>query len=637
MRTIWTMLTLILALGLPLVAVGGDLPPQAQRIWAPDGDDVGGENQATLTFMLNDDHGDVDLAAENNDILDKWFGQTLFGWGHRMDNGRRVRLTGLLDTFEGSSLGGDFALSLDRPGVCGVDLVYNAHDLHYDRDSEQRNAAFPVVVPATLGDIPQLEWRRGGLAYNRRLSDALGLKFGALDLRRKGTKSSLTAQGPPGVQTLDTAIYELWLGGDYRIRSFSTGLRLSYLGSTGDRAYATGRSYDDDHDRYTASAEAALDVNPDLRFLAHGAMARLEHSGTEQSGETEGDTDRFTGQVGLVARVCQATTLRASVRCTGQDTKAQITRNDGVLYAADRSLDRYGVQLAVGNASLPHTRLHLKYRYRQGESSDTNTEGELHGPDYNGIGQFLDQESTRNDLSFRARTRFSRNVKFKVGISYSDLTVDQTRTWNDPDPVTDDPMYSTLGDYKRSRAGWNVGLQLRPYRWLPIDFGYQGRDQSFKRTDDLVETTCETHRFRGNVNMLAWDRLTVFGMASYGTESYQLTGSSAPAAGFDAFNVNATTLRVSPGAVLQVTGGVQIEGWYEGVFFEDTGDVTSVFNALKSDRDRLQVGARWQMLDSFWVLDHPTLSCRYARNEFDANLWDDYIQHLYTASAQFGF
>jgi hypothetical protein len=166
---------------------------------------------------------------------------------------------------------------------------------------------------------------------------------------------------------------------------------------------------------------------------------------------------------------------------------------------------------------------------------------------------------------------------------------------------------------------------------MPLDLGIRGFSQTFKRTEgESVETTASQTALFASTNWLASSRLTVFAMASYGVDSYELTDGTADP-GFEAFNVDATTLRLSPGVTVVVNDKLQLDGWYEGVFFEDTGDESASLNAIEADRDRLALRARYQ------ATERMAMSAGYSRYEFDENRWDDYIQHLWTVSAQTRF
>ncbi len=205
--------------------------------------------------------------------------------------------------------------------------------------------------------------------------------------------------------------------------------------------------------------------------------------------------------------------------------------------------------------------------------------------------------------------------------------MDQDRTWD----ATETAWFGVLGDHERNRTSWRLSLQTRPHQKLPLDLGLRGFEQGVKRTEgDGVETTASRLGVFANANWLASPRLTVFAMATYGQETYELTG-GVPTPGFEAFNVDATTLRLSPGATFLVTDKLQLDGWYEGVFFEDKGDASVALNAVEADRDRISVRARYQ------VTERLAMSAGYARNEFDENRWDDYIQHLWTVSAHTRF
>ena len=55
-------------------ALAGDLPVQAERIWAPTGDLIGQENYVTATFNVLDAYGDPAKIGEDTQLLEEKFG-----------------------------------------------------------------------------------------------------------------------------------------------------------------------------------------------------------------------------------------------------------------------------------------------------------------------------------------------------------------------------------------------------------------------------------------------------------------------------------------------------------------------------------------------------------------------------------
>jgi len=629
MKTIMTTLALILALGAGL-ALADELPAAAQKIWAPAGDEVGTENHATLTGVNNDAHGDAARAAEDESIKGETMGLGLFGWFLQKDNGHRLAVRGLLGNTEGGGLGGDLALKSSAPGTYRAVVTYQAHDLFYDRDSEQRGPVFPTVVPPQLTFTPHIDWRRGRVDLNYHMSSVLDLRVGADDLRREGRKSSLLGQGPPNVQTMDTQMAEVWLGGTAKLGQVGADLELKYFRSDDDRAYQGGHVYADERDRYSASLDASYDVNARTRVIAAGRMSRIEHTGAESgiigAGDTDGDSDSAAYQLGVITRLGQATTLRASARFDSHSTEAAVHDGSDVLVGSERERDRQQYAMVLGNTSLPRTRVQLRYRYSSGDETETITQGMLPNNPAAGL-QPLESETTRQDLSLRVRTRLSRTLKLRADLRYTGQEVDETQAWD----TTDDLWYGTLGDHERSRTSYRLSLQAKAARNLPVDLGLRGYTQSFKRTEgDEVETTADMMGLFLNANWLATSRLTVFGMVTYGQETYELDAAE-PTPGFSAYNVDATTVRISPGATFTVSPELQLDGWYEGVIFEDQGDESGGLNKLETNRDRLSLRARWQAMEKM------AITAGYARYELDENLWDDHIEHLWTLSAHTRF
>lgn len=636
MRTTLTTTALVLVLGWPLTAMAAtdELPAQAQRIWAPTGDDIGLHNHGTAELLINDDHGDEAQAAEDWSLLGKSFGSGLFNYQRRSEQSHLLVFRGHGGNLEGSGLAGDFGLWSSAPGIYGARFTYSAHDLYYDRDSVMRSPAFPFPPPPpALAFTPHLGWQRAVVDLRYQLADGLQVRTGVTDLRRDGRKSSLlrgaVGSAPPQVQTIDSRVYEIWVGGNYSNGPFASELRLSYQGSDDVRTY-TGR-HDHDHERklYQARLAAAYHLNPATRVLMHGGMSRLELLGSEtwatsRNASVDGDTDTQVGQLAIMSRLTPKTNVRATARFSAQQSDIRVDEDPGILHAADRSRDRQDYRLLIDNADLRDTRVRLQYRFRKTSQEDVTAQDGRPGHWNVGDTQTLDQETTRHDLGLQSRTRLGRHARLRLGLQWTGVEVEQDRTW---DTQSGDPWYGVLGDHKRSRLAWDAALQLRARRNLPIDIGYQGRDQTFERTDaGEVETTWQANRLFASANWLAERRLTVYGMVSYGKETYELVGVQDPAAGMGAFNHDGATLRFMPGAVLRLSRCLQLEGMYEGIRFENTGHESANLDAVKADHDRTLLRLRWQATEKL------AAAFTYRRNEFDENRWDDYIQDLYAVS-----
>ncbi len=623
-----TTTALLVVLAMAATAAAGDLPAQAQRVWAPTGDEVGTDNHATATLLLNDELGDEAKAAEHTSRMGDSFGSGLFHWTRTAESGHQLTARGLFGNLESSGLAGDFGLWSSSPGMYRAALTYNAHDLYYDRDGEMRNAFYPLPpAPAGLDATPHLAWRRGVLDVGFHLADGFDVSLGVREMRREGNKTSLLRGGsgdtPPQLQNVDSDLYEITVGGAYRRGAVAAELELGYLGADDTRAYGDNHAYDDERKLYSARLTAGYDVGATSRVMAAGALARLELEGVEQydgrEGVTDGDTETGYGQLAFLTRVGRDTGVRLSARFEGRNSEMRVDEAGGILYASDRQTDRMDYQLVADNRSLPRTRLRLKYRYTSTDLDEIIAEDGLIGSAAQGDIQTTNQETDRQELSFRARTRLDRKVKLKLGLKWQSVETDAT--------TEDTEFHAVFGDYERSRLAWDVALQMRPRPNLPIDLGYQGRDQSFERTEmDAVETTYKANRLYLNTNWIATGRLTVYGMVSLGQETYEVTDIADPAAGFAAYDYDGTALRFTPGAVFQLTPAVQLEGMYEGITFEDTGSESASLTAVEADRDRVLLRARWRATDDL------TASITYRRNEFDENRWDDYIQDLYAVS-----
>ncbi|MEZ4388191.1 MAG: hypothetical protein R3D98_11565 [Candidatus Krumholzibacteriia bacterium] len=629
MKTIMTTLALILALGV-VAALADELPAAAQRIWAPAGDEIGTAGHLTATGVRNDDHGDAARAAQDESIQGDWLGLGLLGWFDRSPSGRRVDVRGLVGNTEGGGLAGDGLVRSATPGVYSARIAYHAHDLFYDRDSELRNPVFPTVLPPQLAFTPHLEWRRGRADLSYHLASAFDLYLGADDLRREGRKSSRLGMNPPNVQAVDTRAGEFWLGAVSKLGDLATDVKLSYLNTDDTLGYATGHTKENQRDRYSADFDAAYAAGNRIRLVAAGRWSRLENTGSEMgvvnAGGIDGDTDSAAYQIGAISRLGRATTLRLSARFDTHDTEASTADGADVIYGAHRERDRQQYEVTLGDRSLPRTDLQLRYRYTTGDETQDQAEG-ARPTDLDARVFTLDQATTRHDAKLRARTRLAPHVKLSADVRYTSLDVDQSRSWDAGEEV----WFGVLGDHKVDRTSYRLALQTRPHAKLPLDLGVRGFDRTFKRTEaGGAETTASQLALFANTNWRVTPRLTVYGMVTYGKETYELTGAE-PAAGFEAFNVDANTVRFSPGATFMATDRLQIDGWYEGVSFEDTGDQAASRNAINSDRDRLSLRVRYQATERLAV------TAGYARNEFDENRWDDSIQDLWSLSAHTSF
>jgi hypothetical protein len=632
MKTFTRTTALILVLALAGGASAGELPAQAQRIWAPTGDLIGLQNHATVSFLVNDQLGDTAKFAEDWSDYGETMGTGLFGYHRVSEDSYRVTSRGHGGNREGSGFTGDLGVWSSSPGSYAAAITYSRHHAYSDRDVELRNPGFPAPPPpAALAFDPRLEWSHGRVDLRFHLADWLDVRGGFVDLRRNGRKASLlrTASGetPPTVLRVDNAMYEIYAGAAFRRGKFAGDLELSYRGSDTDRDYEAVHRYDDERQDFRASLDATYDVASKTRVFAHGTLARLELEGNEtwsgREGSSDGDTEHAIGQLAVLTTLGQATTVRASARFQSEDTETRFDEDGSVLHAAERDRSRQDWRLSVANTSLPRTRLKAHYRYGKSDLDEVVARDGMVGSPQMGDNQSVDEERTRQDMGLRARTRLSRAVKLDAELRYTSLEVDQATSWETAD---EDPWFGILGDHERDRLMWNLAFKTRPLRNLPVDFGYQGRDQTLERTDEGTETTWTANRLFLNANWLATGRLSVYGMLTYGQETYELTGVGDPAAGFAAFDYDGATLRMVPGAMLQLSRCLRLEGMYEFIDYENTGSETDNLLPVEADHDRMLVRVRWQATEKL------AAAFTYRRNEFDENRWDDYIRDLYAVS-----
>ncbi len=620
----WIVTLLALSVvAVPLV-LAGELPAEAQRIWAPTGDLIGTESHATLTYSAMDAYGSRDKLAEDWQRQEDSAGSGLFNWQKIFASGYRMGLRGAATSQSGDGLNGQFDLWGNRPGQFSYRIGYRSYDQFSDRTSEMRAATFGLPpAPPSLTVTPLLDWNRFDAVLRYRLATALTVSGGLRTWTRSGTQGSLlrgaTGNAAPGLKGFDgTGAQEAWLGLGYTAGSLALDLVGALRTQAGSRAVGTDHTYNDDRASWRASLGANWTIATGTRIHGHGSVANLENKGGEvwQTNvlTPAGETKTNGGQLGLVQRLGQDLTLRLAAGFQSATTTAATTQDGTALQSVDRDRSRQDYRFDLTHTGLNRTRLDLAFRRQNSTREQVLVAG----------GSFAtDQDKTRTSLVFKGRHRFSRTALLKLKAGWSSLDRDQTRNWDDA------TSHYWLADYTRDQVDLKVGLVTRPHRLVRLDLGYQLVDRAYETRAGQGATgsknTHDANRGYANLNWTPRDWLNVYGLVSVGVETWDM-GGVAIDNGMGTVNYDGTTWRYVPGAVIQVTPRLQIEAMYEGIRFEDTADTAGDLGVLKSDHDRSLVRLSWQAREKVRV------SATYRRHEFAEQRWDNHIHDLYGLS-----
>jgi hypothetical protein len=610
MKTTRIAIAISLVLGIA-PAWADELPAQAQRIWAPTGDEIGLFNHLTGGWQVVDAYGDRAKLAEDWQLGEKYGITGLFGLHRVCPSGNVLTVRGFGTTEASGDLNGSFGLWGTVPGSFAFSVEKRGFDVFYDRDSERRDPRFRAPPPA-LGDTPRLDWDHGGAALTFHVADGVNFSLAATSNQRRGDKASLargaTGSAVPGVKTFDTDAEELRFGGVFTRGAFAADLALRLGQADGRRTTGGDFVSVDDQKRYEGRLGVTYDVCAATRVLAHGALYRIESSPVETHGmdttPMDGDTDLRTAQLGVIQRLGPGLNLRLCAMLQAQDTESYAGPLADIDQSVDRERSRQEYRVGLSHTGLPRTALKLQYRYRATNMKEAVALGTPAST------QSQDQDRTAQDIALAARYTFSPSVKVKVRVNWKSEEVDQTSVWS-----------ALIGDYKRDCFDWQVSVPCRLGRTVLLDLGHQGLAQTYEATADGVETTWNATRGFANVNWLATDRISVYGTAAVGIETYEIGGGPAPTPGFAPFNYDGLTWRVTPGAIVQLNSVWSVEGMYELVTFTEDADA-----ALESDHDRILARARWQATPT------SAFALTYERREFDENRWDDTIHDLYAVS-----
>ena len=626
----------LLAFALPALAEETvDLPAQVERTWAPTGDLIGLDDHGTATFQSKDPHGNEAKGAEDWQLVQKYSGQGLFGMFTTNDSGANYWLRAYGDNAGTGGLVGKVDIGGNIPGRFKWNIDFRDFDYFYDRTSEMRAPEFAAPPPPPeLDGLPSLNWRRASIKADYRLSDQFYLVGGFNRKCRHGDKGSLlrgfgnSGSSVPGTKLFDTTTNELWGGLGFASGSFGSDLIVSYRDTDGTRGLEGRHYYKDDQTRFNAKLGLSYVLSDKFKLVGHGASSNLENTGWDNVGirtyGLNGETKTTTGQIGLLARLGKSANLVASAKFRSLDTDASSDLGTDIQQATDRKRDSQDYRIGVNYHGLSKTSLRLDYKYGTSNLDQTVSEGDIPGGAQVGDYQVTDQTRTQQDLSFRGRYRFGSAASIKAVVAWRNQEIDQKN------PVLSNPgneLTFWMGDRNLERLRWELALRMRFGRWVRFDIGHQAIDQTFERKDfGMAESTWNANRGFSN---LTWTPgggiLDLYGMFSYGIEEYALTTDPVPTSTMNAIAYNGSTMRFTPGATLRLGKSLTLEGHYEGVRFEDTGN-DDVIKKLQADHDRLRLRA------GFEISSGTKLIASYTRNEFDENRWDDYIHHLYAFS-----
>jgi hypothetical protein len=625
----------LLALALPAVAEETvDLPAQAERIWAPTGDVIGLDNHGTATFQAKDPHGNEAKGAEDWQLVQKYSGQGLFGMFTTNDKGSSYWLRAYGDNAGTGGLVGKVDLGGNIPGRFKWNIDFREFDYFYDRTSEMRAPGFAAPPPPPeLDSLPKLNWRRGSLRLAYRFSDQFTVRGGYKVKHSRGEKGSLlrgfgnTGSSAPGRKLFHTNTNEIWGGVGFATGSFGSDLNLAYSSADGTRNLESRHAYTDDQTRFNVKLGLSYVLSDKFKLVGHGATSKLENTGREATGtsvyDVNGETKTKSGQIGLLARLGKSANLVASAKFRNLDTDAQTDLAADIQQATARKRDSQDYRIGINYHGLSKTRLRLDYRYGTSNLDQTVSEGDVPGGAQVGDYQVTDQTRTQQDLRFHGKYRFGPAASIKAVVAWRNQDIDQK------DPVLSNPgneLTFWMGDRKLDRLRWELALRTRLGQTLRFDIGHQAIDQTFKRKDfGMSESTWKANRGFANLTWVPLDILDLYGMFTYGVEKYMLTTDPVPASDMNAIAYNGSTMRFTPGATLRLGKSLSLDGHYEGVRFEDTGN-DAVIKKLQADHDRLRLRA------GFDISSRTKLTASYTRNEFDENRWDDYIHHLYAFS-----
>jgi len=607
---------------LTTAVMADELPAQAQRIWAPTGDLIGTENHVTATFQVMDPYGDLAKIGEDWQLQEDKSGFGLFNWQHVAASGYQMGLRGAGGNGSGDGLTGHAELWGKRPGKFSYELSFRTFDQFSDRTSELRNAGFGLPpAPPALAETPLLEWKRSDAQLRYRLSSGFALQGGMRSVCRDGAKASLlrgaTGSAVPNLKGFDSyASREVWIGLDYAAGDLAADLVGSFRMQDGDRAVGTDHAYNDDRSSWRASLGVNWNATARTRVMGFGSVAKLENKGSEvwqtNAMTPTGETKASGGQLGVIQRLNPDLTLRLAANFQKTTTEATAALGANPVQTVDRDRSRQEYRAHLTHTGLARTRLELGYRMRTSNREQILVDGETFT---------TDQDKTQNNLTFKARHRFSRQVSLKVQAGWSSLDREQTRDWDDP------ALKYWLDDYKRDQLDWKLGLQTRPHRLVRLDLGHQLVDRKFEnQITSGVETTFKANRGYANLNWNPRDWLTVYGLVSVGVETNEMGGAVTPDAGMGTVNYDGTTLRYVPGVSAQLTSTLNAEAMYEGVRFEDKADTDGDLGVLSSDHDRFLGRLSWRAREKV------TVSATYRRHEFAEHRWDNTIHDLYSLS-----
>ncbi|RKZ19934.1 hypothetical protein DRQ50_01050 [bacterium] len=612
LKTIPAILALLLLAG---VATAADLPAPAVRIWAPAGDIVGTDNNLTLDASSMDRHGADAKRAEDWQLVDKTAGGGLFGWHTTSAGGYLMSFRGHATSAAASGITGAFLATGSSPGKTDWRLRFRNGNHSYDPTSEMRAPGFAAPPePQTLNGVPVYEWRMADIAAGYRFSESFKLTAGLDRKCRKGDKGSLLRVGAggdevPAVKMYDTTSNEFWGQASFGSGGFGGDLRVAYRAADGDRVMDTRRVYGDDRTLLRTNLDLRYDVGRVTSLFAHAGASELKDQGTQNTLAIDSKATTSGGQLGLVSRLGQATWFRLAATVRKQDTDAALDAN-----LVDRERSSTDLQAMVSYRGFKRTRLSLDYRYRSADLTETGTDAStVHK---------LDQDQTYNDLDFKLRHKFSRQVGLRFKVGYGNRETKNAHTWQGT------AWYTGMPERKRNTLDGELVLRTRPGRTLRLDLGARAWDRTIERSDmPGTETTWSAAHGFANLNWTASHRLSLYGTVAYGTDKYELSGAPVPDAGMGPVMQDGTTLRFVPGATLYLLDRLTFDAMYEAIRYEDTGNESNLIAVLQSDSDRMLLRAAWALNED---LD---LTATYRRHEFMEHRWDNYITDLYALSA----
>lgn len=604
----------VLALLLATFAVAGDAEPF--RPWSETGDAVGLTNHVTAGFERLDAFGYAGRAAEDWSRLGQDSFTGLFAWGRTAPSGHNLLLRGFGENRADGEFTGAFDVRAGTPGTYAAKAIYRRANRFYDGTIEQ---AYPMPVPGTaLEPLPALTWTRGRLDARYRLGERWTVRGYADDIRREGDKASL-ARGfgsaglnAPALKIFDTKTMRVGADLFWSGNALRADLGVCVGKDEGDRARNDAHLYADDRTRTTVQGGVAWEATDKLTLLGRGAATTVESTSIETTGaEAVSDLEQnaTTGVLAALWRPAKAWTARLSGRLHTVDVDGGVADESTV----SRERSRATLSADLGWRGSARTRADLRFRHDVSELDETISQ-DADGVLPVAVDDVTDQTRTTTTVALKARHRLNPRATLKARLELRSEDVDEKGEASGRYFIGD----RTVGTF---RGG--LGLAARPSAKVRFEAGGEILRRTYERDDvDGVENTFDADRLTGTLSWFAHEKLSFFGAASWGHEKADLPETAVAPAGAAAIVYDTTTLRLAPGAVLNLDNGLRLETQWELIRNRDS---------VENDYDRFTIRAGYPLGEK------ATVTAMFRRYELDENRWDDHILDLYAVGVSRSF